>query len=346
MKKGLLSTILNMLLGIVALVILIAFIWPYVTGFFERGAKVDAENDANQLQYLLNSLSEGQKADYFLYSPKGWNIKSFEWTEEKVPPICIGKNCVCIRTATDINWLKKTYFCRVISKKIVYQGKDLDITISSMKLTFENKKDFYEIISEIKMPEPVKLSDSTKNKLIECNDILEKNYISYIKAASEKYGVEEALIKALICHESDFGNWKSVSPGCGAAGLMQLMPCATSLRPLFENNYILCHCDAEYATRLIKFVNENPYETVIMTDARFDPAKSIDAGASILNENMKKFPSNEINGYKAAIAAYNSGQGPVLKCDLSKPLEECSLPEETEGFFPRVYSYYAYFSSA
>ena len=358
MKKGLLSTILNMLLGIVALIILIAFIWPYVTGFFESGAKVDAENDANQLQYLLNSLEEGQKADYFLYSPKGWNIKSLEGTEEKVPPVCIGKNCVCVRKATDINWMKKTYFCRVINKKIVYQGKDLDITIASMKLTFENKKDFYEIISEIKMPEPAKLSDSTKQSLSDFDKTLEaKGYDIIIENAATQNNIDANLVKAIMKLESS-ADPLTVGP-CGEAGLMQFMPGtakAVGISPIFENADFTSCKDSQgnikpevsaYRQKLQNaIVGMNEAEASII-DGRFDSRKSIEGGVKHIAGLYAEYDQN----IQATIAAYN--RGGRIKEDCCPVIADCPINEiqwsecvNNKDYLEKVYSYYAYFSSA
>ena len=355
MKKGLLSTILNILLGIVALIILVAFIWPYVTGFFESGARVDAENDADQLQYLLNSLSEGQQADYFLYSPKGWNIKSFEWTEEKVPPICIGKNCICVRTATDINWLKKTYFCRIISKKIIYQGKDLDLTITAMRLTFENKKDFYEVVSEIKMPEPEKISDSAKTSLSDFDKMLEsKGYDLIIENAAKQNNIDANLVKAIMKLESS-ANPLTIGP-CGEAGLMQFMPGtakAVGISPIFENaDFTSCQDSrgntkpevAAYRQRLQNAIVGMSEEEASRVDGRFDSRKSIEGGVKHIAGLYAEYNQNIM----ATIAAYN--RGGKIKEDCCPP---CPTTDEAwrecvnnKDYLEKVYSYYAYFSSA
>ena len=48
-----------------------------------------------------------------------------------------------------------------------------------------------------------------------------KDYSEYVESASEKYGIEENLIYAIIKNESNFENTSSSHKG--AQGLMQLM---------------------------------------------------------------------------------------------------------------------------
>lgn len=104
-----------------------------------------------------------------------------------------------------------------------------------------------------------------------------------IRRASEKYGVEEKVIKAVIKHESSF-NPQAVSR-CGAQGLMQLMP--ATARSLGVSN-------------------------------AFDAEQNIMAGTRYLKEKLNEFDGN----LPLALAAYNAGSGAVRKHGGIPPYKE------------------------
>jgi len=108
-------------------------------------------------------------------------------------------------------------------------------------------------------------------------------YDPYIKAASEKYGVAFALIKAIIKTESDF-NPRAISPK-GALGLMQLMP---------EN-----------------------IKRLEIKDA-FDAAENIMGGA----RHFKSLSDHFDGDLSLALAAYNAGIKPVEHCQCIPPFRE------------------------
>ena len=94
-----------------------------------------------------------------------------------------------------------------------------------------------------------------------------------IREAAERYGVEEALIKAVIRVESGF-NSRAVSPK-GARGLMQLMPGTASILGVRNS---------------------------------FDPRQNIDGGVRHLRGLIDRFG----NDLKLALAAYNAGEQAVV----------------------------------
>jgi soluble lytic murein transglycosylase-like protein len=104
-----------------------------------------------------------------------------------------------------------------------------------------------------------------------------------ITAAAQKYGVDPALLAALVKAESNFN--PQAQSGAGAKGLTQLMD-ATA-------------------------------RGLGVTDA-FDPAQSLDGGAKFLGGLLKQFHGNE----RLALAAYNAGPGAVQKYGGIPPYQE------------------------
>ena len=108
-------------------------------------------------------------------------------------------------------------------------------------------------------------------------------YKDQITAAAAKYGVDPALLAALVKQESNFN--PRARSGAGAKGLTQLMD-ATA-------------------------------RGLGVTDA-FDPSQSLDAGAKFLGGLLKQFHGNE----SLALAAYNAGPGAVQKYGGIPPYQE------------------------
>ncbi len=128
-------------------------------------------------------------------------------------------------------------------------------------------------------------------------------YDGLIIEKGQKYGVDPALIKAVIKAESSF-NPNAVSRS-GAMGLMQLMPQTAAGLGV-----------------------KDP----------FDPEQNIDGGVRYLKAQLDRFNGN----LELALAAYNSGPGRVAGLgltDLTDPEQMKKLPKETQNYIRKVKQY-------
>ena len=126
-------------------------------------------------------------------------------------------------------------------------------------------------------------------------------YDGIIRAAAERFGVREQLIRAVIATESSF-RADAVSPA-GAKGLMQLM--------------------------------DRTAASLGVTDP-FDPVQNIMGGTRYLAQMLERFDGSE----KLALAAYNAGPGRLEQLgirnesDLFRHYDR--LPLETQRYIPKV----------
>lgn len=114
------------------------------------------------------------------------------------------------------------------------------------------------------LPSPPKRPNPSRNQIA-----------AMIPAVASRYGVEEALVRAVVAAESNY-NAHAVS-NAGAVGLMQLMPATAS----------------DYGIKSV--------------DALFDPQTNLSAGTRHLKRLLTKYN----NDYGRVIMAYNAGEGVV-----------------------------------
>jgi peptidoglycan DL-endopeptidase CwlO len=146
-------------------------------------------------------------------------------------------------------------------------------------------KDLIEKIEpdEVPYPEPVTVETLVEAEPVQDRSLLESSpYADLIASLSEAHGVNPMLVSALIQVES--GYRPRARSSRGAMGLMQLMPSTAR----------------EYKVR-------NP----------FDPKANIEGGIRHLKSLIDRFGAEKI-----ALAAYNAGEGAVMKFKGIPPYRE------------------------
>lgn len=158
-------------------------------------------------------------------------------------------------------------------------------------------------------------------------------YDDIITKAAAEFGVDAALIKAIIRHESNFDPLKISPTGC--VGLMQI--CTTSAQPDFITKMtgqevtpinldeIKSCCEkADCSSNRQKcggtdvWCEEGEYRCNRDNDDRFDPDKNIMSGTKTLKGMIMKITAITTTttttcGTACQIAAYNAGQCVVIK---------------------------------
>jgi soluble lytic murein transglycosylase-like protein len=125
-------------------------------------------------------------------------------------------------------------------------------------------------------------------------------YEDLIVSAAESYGVDPALIRAVVQVESGFD--PGLVSSAGAMGLMQLMP--------------------------------ETAEALGVPDA-LDPAQNIDGGIRCLLGQIIRFDGD----VRTALAAYNCGPNGLRSrgvTDAGDPVQAARLPTETQNYLKKV----------
>lgn len=143
-----------------------------------------------------------------------------------------------------------------------------------------------------------------------------KKFSNYITYYSNEYGVDRALVYAIIKTESDFDS-KAVS-SAGAMGLMQIMP--------------------RTGEALAKMLGEEFNQEML-----YDPETNIRYGTYYLKYLFEKFESIDI-----VICAYNAGEGVVKNWidENGKLVVEKINYSETKNYYFKVKRLFNVYSSS
>lgn len=177
-----------------------------------------------------------------------------------------------------------------------FQGTDGSITFTNRPEKYKHRDDFVEIAikyERIPLPPQYKPTPVAQPKIV-----TDENLRTIVTRYATLYGIDEALIYAVIRAESNFDP-NAVSPA-GARGLMQLMPGTA----------------AEMG----------------VTDI-FDPTQNVAGGTQYLFKMMELFGDKRL-----ALAAYNSGPENVKRHNGVPPFDETKAYVKTVLAFEYAYS--------
>ena len=324
-----LQTLLSIILSVLGLILLIYGLNKILAfGCMSGTEKEQAIGQIGDFSNFLISVPLGDMGNFILLVPKGWWLISFNATNTEIIPL---GNVVCICNKEDCNDL---HYCEKIQKPIFENGADIKVKIFVRDLFVFNKETNYELISSSQITslseeEIKKLSPLLLRKVERCKSTFEKNNINaYIILSSRQNNVPIELLKAIACIESE-GNSEEVSAGCGAVGVMQLMPGIAHAYGLktFENAEFYS-CDKEATERLLQAVAGKSRAAKIAIDERFDPQKNVDAAAKHIKVLLNKYKSTEL-----VVIAYNAGGSRADSC-VGKDVIACGLPDETANYIP------------
>ncbi len=161
-----------------------------------------------------------------------------------------------------------------------FQGNDGSITFTNRPDKYKHRDDYVEVVikyERIPLPPQYKPTPRTQPKVV-----TDESLRSIVQRYASIYGLEEALIYAVIRAESNFDP-NATSPA-GARGLMQLMPGTA----------------AEMG----------------VTDI-FDPTQNVAGGAQYLSKMFGLFKDKQL-----ALAAYNAGPENVKRHNGIPPFQE------------------------
>ena len=177
-----------------------------------------------------------------------------------------------------------------------FQGNDGTITFTNRPEKYKHRDDFVEVVikyERIQLPPQYKPTPTAKPKII-----TDENLRGIVTRYAGHYGLDEALVYAVIRAESNF-NPNAVSPA-GARGLMQLMPGTA----------------AEMG----------------VTDI-FDPTQNVAGGTQYLSKMMELFKDKRL-----ALAAYNAGPENVKRHKGIPPFQETQHYVKAVLAFEHAYS--------
>lgn len=147
-----------------------------------------------------------------------------------------------------------------------------------------------------------------------CYCLFSKKYKNYVVKYSDEFGLDKALVYAVIKVESDFK--KDAISKSGALGLMQILPNTAK--------WIAKELGEEY-----------------LKDKMFEPETNILYGCFYLDYLFDRFGDMEI-----VICAYNAGEGKVLDWIENGKLERSEIDyEETRNYLAKVEKYYRIYKS-
>ena len=142
-----------------------------------------------------------------------------------------------------------------------------------------------------------------------CYCLFSKKYQNYVVKYSDEFGLDKALVYAVIKVESDFK--KDAVSKSGALGLMQILPST--------------------AKWIAKELGED-----FLKEKMFEPETNILYGCFYLDYLFDRFGDREI-----VICAYNAGEGKVLDwIENGKLVRDRIDYEETRNYLAKVEKYY------